>query len=247
MAEMSPYDTNLLALARANPETIAEVVNAFRAIDDLLPANDGLKWFNWLYLQVTEAVQSRIAAGGFADPAWLERLDVEFALIYLKALESSLEPWLESQPVPGCWRILFERRGDVMLARIQFALAGANAHINHDLPLAIVKACELSGLGPAPGSAQYNDFAAVNSTLETLFESAKETLHVRLPGGALPEFSHLEDTIAAWNVTAAREAAWVNAEALWTIRDASFLGGRYVEMLDGITAVIGKSLLTVAH
>jgi hypothetical protein len=71
-------------------------------------------------------------------------------------------------------------------------------------------------LGPAPGSAQYNDFAAVNSTLETLFESAKETLHVRLPGGALPEFSHLEDTIAAWNVTAAREAAWVNAEALWT-------------------------------
>jgi len=243
MAEMSPYDTNLLALARANPETIAEVVDAFRAIDDLLPANDGLKWFNWLYLQVTEAVQSRIAAGGFADPAWLERLDVELALIYLKTLEALLE----SRTAPRCWGVVYERRGDVMLARIQFALAGANAHINHDLPLAIVKTCELSGLGPAPGSAQYNDFAAVNSTLETLFESAKETLHVRLPGGALPEFSHLEDTIAAWNVTAAREAAWVNAEALWTIRDASFLGGRYVDMLDGITAVIGKSLLTVAH
>src|SRR5436190_11429744 len=130
MAEMSPYDTNLLALARANPETIAEVVDALRAIDDLLPATDGLKWFNWLYLQVTEAVQIRIAAGGFADPAWLERLDVEFALIYLKTLEALLE----SRTAPGCWGVVYERRGDVMLARIQFALAGSNAHINHGLP-----------------------------------------------------------------------------------------------------------------
>jgi hypothetical protein len=46
---------------------------------------------------------------------------------------------------------------------------------------------------------------------------------------------------------AAREAAWVNAEALWTIRDASLLGGRYVDMLDGVTAVIGKSLLVAVQ
>src|SRR5436190_3795480 len=107
MAEMSPYDTNLLALARANPETIAEVVDALRAIDELLPATDGLKWFNWLYLQVTEAVQSKITGGGFADPDWIERLDVEFALLYLKALEALLEAWAESQIAPECWRILF--------------------------------------------------------------------------------------------------------------------------------------------
>jgi hypothetical protein len=68
MAEMSPYDTNLLALARANPETIAEVVNAFRAIDDLLPANDGLKWFNWLYLQVTEAGAKQDRRGWIRGP-----------------------------------------------------------------------------------------------------------------------------------------------------------------------------------
>ena len=242
MAEMSPYDTNLLALARANPETIVEVVDALRAIDELLPATDGLKWFNGLYLQVTEAVQARIDAGVFADPDWIEELGVHFALIYLHKLEA----WLESKVATECWRVLFERRGDAALARIQFALAGSNAHINRDLPLAIVKTCERSGLGPTYGSTQYNDFAALNTTIETLFDSAKETLHVRLPGGALPELSHVEDTIAAWNVTAAREAAWVNAEALWEIRDASLLAARYVEMLDGITAVIGKSLLTAA-
>ncbi|HEV8147208.1 MAG TPA: DUF5995 family protein [Bryobacteraceae bacterium] len=239
---MSPYDTNLLALARANPETIAEVVDALRAIDELLPATDGLKWFNLLYLQLTEAVQTRIAGGGFADPDWIERLDVEFALMYLKTLEALLE----SRTAPECWGVVFERRGDAMLARIQFALAGSNAHINHDLPLAIIRTCELTGVGPAHGSAQYNDFAALNSTLEALFESAKRTLHVRLPGGALPELSHVEDTVTAWNVTAAREAAWVNAEALWTIRDASLLAGRYMGMLDGITTVIGKSLLVAA-
>jgi hypothetical protein len=46
---------------------------------------DGLKWFNWLYLQVTQAVEARVASGGFADPAWLAQLDVQFAHLYFSA------------------------------------------------------------------------------------------------------------------------------------------------------------------
>ena len=35
---------------------------------------DGLKWFNWLYLQVTQAVEARVGAGAFHDPEGLPSL-----------------------------------------------------------------------------------------------------------------------------------------------------------------------------
>ena len=60
---------------------------------------DGLKWFNDLYFQVTQAVKDRIASGGFRDPQWLAGLDVQFGRLYFRALASSLS----GQPTPGCW------------------------------------------------------------------------------------------------------------------------------------------------
>jgi hypothetical protein len=68
-------------------------------------------------------------------------------------------------------------------------------------------------------------------------------LLVRLLGDPLPPVSHLEDTIAAWNVSAAREAAWQNAELLWHLRDAPPLSSNFLDTLDGLTTVAGKALL----
>src|SRR5258708_36298561 len=99
MAKMSPQDHSLLALARSNPDSVAGAVGVMLAIDDLLPETDGLKWFNWLYLVVTHAVYAKTADGSLADPAWLEKLDVQVALLYFKADDS----WLSTQAAPGCW------------------------------------------------------------------------------------------------------------------------------------------------
>jgi hypothetical protein len=79
--------------------------------------------------------------------------------------------------------------------------------------------------------------------LDGLIESAKRTLNVRLLGEALPLISHLEDTIAAWNVSAARESAWQNAEQLCQISSIPLLASSFMDMLDGLTTVIGKALL----
>jgi hypothetical protein len=236
---MFPYDAALLAAVQMPPQSIADVLQTMQMIGGTCIDGDGLKWFNWLYLQVTQSVETRVASGGFSDPAWLAELDVQFARLYFGALESALR----DQSSPGCWQALFERRDQAAVARIQFALAGINAHINHDLPQAIVATCQVTATSPQYGGEQYQDYTALNSNLDSLIESAKRTLHVRLLGDPLPPVSHLEDTIAAWSVSAAREAAWQNAELLWHLRSVPPLSSTFMDTLDGLTTVAGKALL----
>src|SRR5580704_11546732 len=150
---MFSYDDVLLATVQVTPQSISDVLQTLQTIETTCADADGLKWFNWLYLQVTQAVEARVAAGGFADSAWLAELDVQFARLYFGALESQLS----GQPTAGCWQALFQRRNQTAIARIQFALAGINAHINHDLPLAIVANCQATWVAPQHGSTQYND------------------------------------------------------------------------------------------
>jgi Family of unknown function (DUF5995) len=232
---MFPYDNQLLAAVQGAPQTVDDVIGTMQAIDAICSDGDGLKWFNWLYLGVTQAVGERVAAGGFHDPAWMAALDVQFAELYFGALRTALSGGI----APRCWSVLFERRNWTALARVQCALAGVNAHINHDLPMAIVR----TGAAPVHGDAHCDDYTALNSTLSAQIDAAKAELHVRLLGDLLPPVSHLEDSIAAFSVTAAREAAWNNAEMLWALRGLPALSARMEDTLDGMTAVIGKTLL----
>jgi hypothetical protein len=237
---MFPYDPTLLAAVRTIPESIDDVLRTMGIIADTCIDGDGLKWFNELYFQVTQAVQSRIASGGFSDPQWLAALDVQFARLYFGALGSALS----GQSAPECWQVLFSSRNQAPIARIQFAFVGVNAHINHDLAQAIVANCSATATVPQHGSAQYNDYTVLNSTLDSLIETAKRELHVRLLGEVLPPASRLEDTFAAWSVSAARESAWNNAELLWHLQPTPLLASTtFMGTLDGLTTVAGKALL----
>lgn len=238
-----PYDAQLLAALASEPESIADVLATMRAIDDLTVEGDGLKWFNQLYFQVTQTVEARVSLGategGFSDPAFLASLDVQFARLYFNALAN----YLGDKTLPGCWEVLFSSRGVVTLARIQCALAGINAHINHDLPFAIVATCELAGTAPAHDTGHYSDYTVLNTALDSLIETAKHELNVRLLGDSLPAVTSLEDVIAAWSVSAAREAAWNNSEILWNLRGQPLLTNGLESSLDGLTTVVGKTLL----
>lgn len=236
---MFPYDAQIREVLETPPQTIAQVLATMQTLDGLMVEGDGLKWFNWLYMEVTQAVEQRVSPGGFGDPKWLAELDAQFARLYFDALGT----WLGGGPASRCWTVVFERRQQAAIARIQFALAGINAHINHDLPLAIAATCKATHTAPQHTSTQYRDYTAVNGTLDELIELAKQTLMVRLLGDALPPVSHLEDTIAAWNVAKAQEAAWVNAEVLWSLSGAPPLWSRYIDVLDGVTSLAGKTLL----
>jgi hypothetical protein len=236
---MFPYDPVLTAAVRTFPQSIADVLQTMQTIEATCIDGDGLKWFNWLYLQVTQAVETRVASGGLNAPAWLAKLDVQFARLYFAALEGALS----RRSAPDCWRTLFDRRDHTPIARIQFALAGINAHINHDLPQAIVATCEATTIVPNQGSPQHKDYSSLNTTLDSLIESAKHTLHVRLLGDVLPPASHLEDLVAAWGVAEARDTAWTNAEVLWHLRQKPPLDSSLMAALDGLTTIANKALL----
>jgi hypothetical protein len=236
---MFPYDATLLAAVAAAPQSIADVVSIMESIEAACADTDGLKWFNWLYLQVTLAVEARVNTVAFADPAWIAALDVAFAGLYFAAVKAALS----AGNAPGCWQAVFNVRNQPAIARIQFAFAGMNAHINHDLPQAIVATCQSTGVIPAHGTPQYNDYTAINATLDGLVNQAKQELSVRLAGDALPAVNHLEDVLAAWSIAGAREIAWKNAEVLWHLQDVPPVSSAFLDSVDATTAVASRALL----
>jgi hypothetical protein len=236
---MFPYDPDLLAAVQTTPQTIADVVAIMQAIDSHCINGDGLKWFNLLYMQVTQAVESRVNPNGFLNPAWMAALDVDFVGYYFRALETSLG----GQSAPGCWQALFARRNQTELARIQFALAGMNAHINHDLPQAVLALCRADQIEPKHGTPQYTDFTALNSTLDGLIHQAEIDMHLRLLGDALPPVSDLDNKIAAWSLSTSREVAWDNAELLWRLADIPPAFNTFLASLDVTTALASEALL----
>jgi hypothetical protein len=201
------------------------------SIDSICVVGDGLKWFNGLYLAVTQAIEARVNAGGSVDGAWLAGPDVRFAQLYFGAVQSALTgAWRLD-----CWKAVFSVHDHVQIATIQFALAGMNAHINHDLCLAIDTTRKATNIAPLHGTAQYSDYTSLNLTLDGLIDKAKQNLNLRLPGDPLPAVSHLEDLTASRDIDAAREKAWKNAENLWNLAPPFAAG--LTDTMDGFTAV----------
>jgi len=228
-----------MASTPAPSDPIAPVLARMEAIGAGLAPNDGVACFNALYLAVTQAVDGQVALAGFADPAFLSALDVTFAGLYFDALDAVAAGRAPSR----AWAPLFERRGDRRVAPIQFALAGMNAHINHDLPLALVATFEQLGLSPDPDAPPHADYERVNATLAGVEKEVKARYDTGLVGVADHVLGRLDDVVATWSVEAARDAAWQHCEMLWALRAHARLYADALDALDGITGLAGRGLL----
>jgi hypothetical protein len=93
---------------------------------------DQRRYFHATYQRTTIAVADQIKRGGFADPGWVERWDVAFADLYLDALQTTLAGQHPARP----WDIAFSVPAD--LPPLRHVLLGMNAHINYDLPQALL-------------------------------------------------------------------------------------------------------------
>ena len=111
-----------------------------------------------------------IRQAGFKFHRWL---DVVFANLFFGALRDAL---LEAGPAAKAWAPLLEARGRPGVLPLQFALAGMNAHINRDLPLALVATCEARRVEPRDGSPQQRDYRQINQLLERVEGRVKQVL-----------------------------------------------------------------------
>jgi hypothetical protein len=91
------------------------------------------RFFLATYTRTTRAVGAALADGRFEDPAWVEEWDVVFADLYLDALEAYRR---SPDEAPRPWRIAFD--ADPTLPPVAHVLLGMNAHINYDLPQALI-------------------------------------------------------------------------------------------------------------
>ena len=211
-----------------------------RAVVAWLPKEDGVGAFTRLYLAVTEAVESEAADGRFRDGALLARLDVVFAELYFDALRAALD---EPARLPRAWAPLVESRRRGGILPLQFALAGMNAHINRDLPLALVAVCGERGVEPETGSDVHRDYLDVNRLLAEAEARVKPQLVTGVLGVVDRRLGATDDVLALWNVARARDAAWSNARTLWALRGTPSLAEEFVRTLDRSVGMAGRGLL----
>ena len=229
-------------ILRAAPvSTIDDVLSIMTAIDGRLPDTDGLKWFNRLYLQVTRGVRQAVAGISFRDARFMTELDVVFANLYFAAIAAGNT---DASHAPAAWRPLLRARSRVGIARLQFALAGMNAHINRDLPQGIVAVFEALGGSPTSDHVRRQDFDSINALLERVEGEVKAEFSVGLVGVVDRVGGRVDDVVAMWNVCTARAAAWTNAEVLWTLRATPHVRAAFFETLDKSTGLAGRGLLT---
>lgn len=201
---------------------VSERVGRLRAVAEAAP--DAAGFFPAMYAEVTAAVERRCADGGFDNPDRMLRFIDVFAGFYLRAEA-------DRAAATGSWRATWDVAADRGLLVVQHLLLGMNAHINLDLPQAVVRVADAGG-GLAAVRA---DFDAVNDVLLELYGHVLRRLGgvarwtsaaASLGGGRLFRFSLLT----------ARRQAWEAAQRLEPL-DAA---GRqaYVDELDRLTGVL---------
>jgi hypothetical protein len=120
-------------------DPIDELLERMAAISArLAAAGDRRRYFHDTYARTTRAVRDEVAAGGFADSAWVARWDLAFAERYLVAFDA----WERSGHTSGPWQFAFDSatrdEGGVTTPPLEHVLLGMNAHINLDLAPALL-------------------------------------------------------------------------------------------------------------
>jgi hypothetical protein len=168
--------------------------------------------FALTYLRVTQTYAwSARQPGYYADPAWTNHAVAVFAKYYLRAFDA----WnadSNSAAVPQAWKIAFNSARDGKVSAAGNFFLGLNAHINHDLGLAMAAA----GLTGPDGRSEKANYDHIDALLNSVTIPLVKELSARLDQSMDDTSQPLSlDKVAAGNVMFLwREQAWRNAELL---------------------------------
>lgn len=220
-------------------ETVDDVLARLNAIEKALPPEDGVAVFNSVYLDMTLLVGARVKDSFFADPDFIARLGVVFAGLYLEAVDAAGT----AAPLPKAWAPLVTERAVPGILPIQFALAGINAHINHDLALAVVQTCTERRLDPNEGTV-HQDYERVNDLIAQIEAKIRRSFLSEVGKEVDDRIAPVVHLVSAWSIEKARDAAWVTMETIWALRRVERLQRDYLATLARTVGLTGRTLLT---
>jgi hypothetical protein len=238
---------DMAGVLAGHPDDVPGVVAQLTRLQDVLErcppllAENPLADFNRLYLVITTKVLNRLYAGSFADPAFLSRLDVEFAARYFDALR------LWSEGSPGCplvWSVLLRRIQGPAARPLPSAAAGVNAHINFDLPFALVTTFAHLESSPVDGGDQHRDYLQINDIFAESIPDLRRGYLERWQLLLDTMNGHLDDWWQGELVDYTRDVAWRNAQRLWAVRHDAVALDRERTRLDRNAAAFGRLLMS---
>jgi len=205
-------------------EAVESVVGTMQArLDSLTPEQEYLREFLGTYQRTTLAVGKAVDAGAFEDPDWVERWDVAFAELYLVALDAHLSGGKPARP----WRLAFDAPPD--LPALRHVLLGINAHVNYDLPQALLAVISDDDFGdPTLMASRRRDHERIDGVLagRVAAEDAELAVHGRtLTDRLLQPLNRLsskrflrESRTKVWHNTVALQAARLDGPTAYADR-----------------------------
>ena len=189
-----------------------------------LAAGDASGYFPALYSRVTARIGASIDEGAFADGPGIDRFATRFASHYVAAADDHLRG-------ARCWQACWNVASDQRLLIVQHLLLGINAHVNYDLPRAVVEVADERG----DLMSIRHDFDAVNDVLAATYDDVIKDLDrvsrwvngaARVGGGRAFNFS----------LRLARARAWQAASAMYSLSADGRSG--YADELDRFVSVL---------
>jgi hypothetical protein len=167
-----------------------------------------LAFFPAVYRATTARVKAGIQNGSFADGARMERFVTVFANRYLASLDAAAGG---AVPPARAWQVAFDTVARPHTMILQHVLLGINAHINYDLPLAVIAAADGGNVVDLQ-----QDFNAINDILAALLDPVQSVIDKFSPllkildevGG------RTDEQLVTFSIKTAREEAWHEANRL---------------------------------
>lgn len=130
--------TRVSSIDIATINNFEELLHVLHDLERQLPGSDlyRLAPFNNAYIVVTTAIEEAFSEGYFENPKFIEKFTVCFSHYYFQIINYGLEG---SDDMPVAWANLLIKKPGKKLPNFIYLLMGANAHINHDLSLVMVK------------------------------------------------------------------------------------------------------------
>lgn len=187
---------------------------------DLRTLDDPRRYVHATYLRTTQAVADEIDRGGFADNAWVSRWDLAFATLYTDALEAVRR----GDAVSGPWRIAFDAAREAPdLPPLRQVLLGLNAHINYDLPQALLTVITPADVDdPVVWRTRQDDHRHVDVVLQAQVGAEEQELNAMSTVTLIDHLLRPANRMASRRFLAeARRKVWHNAGVLDQARRVS--------------------------